>query len=77
MATKLPARALPSTTWMTYAEALTYTRCSYGSLRRAVAAGRLTAYRLTTGAGSHRVRFTQSDLDAFLTSTPIAPGGDR
>lgn len=75
MADKLPARALPSTPYLTYREAVTYTRCSYGSLSRAVASGRLKAFRITTGAGAKRVMFRVADLDAFLTATPVKPSG--
>lgn len=49
--------------WFTPREAAAYTRCDVATLRRAVKAGRLRAYRVN---GGHRVRFHQTDLDAWL-----------
>lgn len=65
------------TRWLTTREAIEYSKTSYGSLHRAVASGRLKAFRVSTGVGALRQRFRQQELDAWLTATPVKPAGAR
>jgi excisionase family DNA binding protein len=56
------------TGWLTPKAAATYASCDVVTLRRAVAAGRLPAYRIN---GGRRVRFRAVDIDAWLSSSPV------
>lgn len=56
------------TTWLTPKEAEAYAKCDVATLRRAVKAGRLQAFRVNGGA---RVRFRAEDIDQWLASSPV------
>ncbi|HEY2434611.1 MAG TPA: helix-turn-helix domain-containing protein [Vicinamibacterales bacterium] len=57
-----------ATVWLTPKEAETYARCDVATLRRAVRANKLQAYRVN---GGRRVRFRAVDLDRWLEAAPI------
>jgi excisionase family DNA binding protein len=57
-----------STVWLTPAEAATYARVNVVTLRRAVRAGKLIAFKVNAG---RNLRFRRSDLDAWLASSPV------
>lgn len=59
---------MPSTVWLTAAEAASYARVDRVTLRRAIKSGKLTAYRVN---GGRNVRFRQQDLDAWLLASPV------
>ena len=59
------------TTWFSPKEAAEYCRCDVATLRRAVRAKRLQAYRVN---GGRRVRFRVADLDRWLEATPVNEG---
>jgi len=54
--------------WLKPREAAEYCRVDPVTLRRAVAAGRLQAFRID---GGRHVRFRVEDLDAWLSSSPV------
>jgi len=58
----IPAR------WLTPHEAADYARVNPVTLRRAVQAGRLPAFRVNAGT---RVRYRQEDVDRWLSLSPV------
>ena len=54
------------TVWLTFKEAAAYTKLAQITLRRAMRAGALRAFKLRKV-----VRFRQNDLDAWLSTTPV------
>ncbi|HEY7500235.1 MAG TPA: helix-turn-helix domain-containing protein [Vicinamibacterales bacterium] len=59
---------MDSAVWFTPAEAASYARVNVVTLRRAVRAGQLRAFRVNAG---RNLRFRRSDLDAWLASSPV------
>lgn len=57
-----------ATVWLTPKEAEQHAKCDVATLRRAVRAKRLQAYRVN---GGHRVRFRVVDLDRWLEAAPV------
>jgi len=57
-----------NTVWLTPKQAEDYARCDVVTLRRAVKAGRLQAYRVN---GGRCVRFRAEDVDRWLASVPV------
>ena len=62
--------AVMTTTWLTPKAAEAYAKCD-ATLRRAVKAKRLQAYRVN---GGRCVRFRVEDVDQWLSSSPINEG---
>ena len=56
------------TTWLKPKEAASHAKVDAVTLRRAVKAGRLSAYRVNCG---RRVRYRQEDVDRWLTVSPV------
>jgi excisionase family DNA binding protein len=64
---RVTRHAEPAATWLTYAQAASYTGWSVGHLRNLVSAGRIPVY------GRARVRrFRRDMLDLYLTNPDIA-----
>ncbi len=59
---------MSSTVWLTAKEAAQYARVDPVTLRRAVKAGRLQAFRVNGGT---RVRFRAADIDHWLAASPV------
>ena len=57
------AHAAETLTWLTIEEAAAYLRVSDRTIRRALAAGDVKAYRV---GGRRDLRFRREDLDAYL-----------
>lgn len=57
-----------TTVWLTPKLSSAHTKCNVITLRRAVKAGKLQAFRVNGGGG--RVRFRAADLDRWLASYP-------
>lgn len=57
-----------TTIWLKPKDAESYAKCDVATLRRAVKAGRLQAFKIN---GGKRVRFRVEDLDRWLSSSPI------
>lgn len=67
----MPAKSAPRRTLVSLADAADRLGCSPRTIRRWIAEGRLTAYRL----GSRAIRIDLEQIDALLT--PIPTAGDR
>ncbi len=61
-----------STIWLTAKEAAAYAKFRPATLRRAVRAGHLRAFRIND---QRHVRFRVEDLDAWLSASPIEAKG--